>query len=260
MTIAAIAAFGALSLVLVLLRRSRSESRRLGARLEEALANLQRLEGIFARMVPHELVERVIGGDHATVGQKREVTVLFADLVGFTGLSESLEASVLVRVLNGYFDRMTRAIVEHRGRVSTFLGDGLLALFGAFEPNPWQSDDALHAALAMRGELGAYNRELEAEGLPRLGFGVGVHRGVGVAGLVGSHERLEFAVVGGVVNVAARVQSLTRSCDADILATREVRELADSRFLLRELPPAELRGLRRPVQTFALEGFQGGDA
>jgi adenylate cyclase len=113
-----------------------------------------------------ELVERVIASGVPTRGERKEVTVLFADLFGFTPLSESVDPSVLVRILNGYFERMARAITAHQGHISTLIGDGILALFGALETNPWQTDDAVRAALAMRAELEAYNQELAAEGLP----------------------------------------------------------------------------------------------
>lgn len=102
----------------------------------------------------------------STAGERVEITALFADLLGFTELSERLEPTLAVKILNGYFARMSDAITEHRGHVSTYVGDGLLALFGALQPNPWQANDATHAALAMRGALVAYNVEIEHEGLP----------------------------------------------------------------------------------------------
>jgi adenylate cyclase len=239
-----------------LLWRARRGAARLRTRLEAASTDLERLQISFSRFAPEELVEQIIASGLPTAGEKKEVTVLFADLVGFTSLSESVEPGVLVKILNGYFERMSRAITDHRGHVSTFIGDGILALFGALEPNPWQGNDALHAALAMRSALAAYNRELVAEGLPELSFGVGLHRGVGIAGLVGSEELKEYTIVGGTVNVAARVQGLTRVHGVDILLTADVRETLDPRFSLRSLPPAELRGIAEPVTVYAAERFE----
>jgi adenylate cyclase len=123
------------------------------------------------------------------------------------------------------------------------------------EPNPWQSNDATHAALAMRAALADYNSELASEGLPRLALGVGIHRGVGVAGLVGSQDLVQFTVVGSVVNVAARVQDLTRAHGVDILATEPVHATLDPRFALRALPPASLRGIAEPVEIWAVHGY-----
>jgi adenylate cyclase len=252
--LAAIAAV-LLGLALALLWRARREANRLRERMQLASRELQHLQTSFARFAPEAVVERIAAG-RSTPGERREVTALFADLVGFTALSESMEPAVLVRILNGYFERMSRAITDHRGHVSTFVGDGILAFFGAFAPNPWQSDDAVHGALAMQAELVDYNRQLAAQGLPGLAVGIGLHRGTGVAGLVGSRDLMQYAFVGRTVNVAARVQDLTRSHKVGILLTEEVREKLDPRFALRRLPPAEVRGVAEPVAIFAVEGLK----
>jgi adenylate cyclase len=245
-------AVAALALALV---RARHHVRRLRERLDTASAELERLQHAFARFAPPTVVEEVIARGVSTRGERKEVTVLFADLVGFTPITERVDPATLVRILNGYFERMSRAISEHQGHISTLIGDGILALFGAVEPNPWQSNDALHAALGMRAALADYNRELAAEGLPPLALGVGLHRGVGVAGLVGSQDLVQFTVVGSTVNVAARVQDLTRVHRVDILATDSVRAAVDPRFALRALAPAALRGIAEPVQIWAVEDF-----
>lgn len=242
-------------LVLVRLRRERA---RLTRRLAAASENLTRLQSAFSRFAPDELVERIIASGLPTTGERKEVTVLFADLVGFTALSESVEPQVLVSILNGYFERMSRAITEHRGHVSTFIGDGILALFGALQPNPWQANDAARAALAMRRELESYNEELAREGLPTIALGIGIHRGLGVAGLVGSRDLMQFAFVGRIVNLAARIQDLTRAYDGDILVTSAVREALDPRFSLRPMPPTEVRGVEKPVETWAVDRLSSG--
>jgi len=243
-----------------LLLRSRREAERLRGRIETARQELENLQVSFSRFAPDEIIEGLIADGRENTGEKKEVSVLFADLVGFTALSESLEPAVLVRVLNGYFERMSRAISDNRGFVSTFIGDGLLAFFGALAPNPWQSDDALHAALAMRAALEDYNRELEAENLPRLSVGIGLNRGTGVMGLIGSRELKEFAFVGRAVNLAARVQDLSRRHDVDIIITEWVRPHIDPRFVLRALPPAHLKGVADAVEVFAVECHDGSQA
>jgi len=236
----------------IALARARSSNARARTRLVSASAELERLEHAFARFAPMELVERVIASGVPTHGERKEVTVLFADLVGFTPIAESVDPSALVRILNGYFERMSRAIAAHQGHISTLIGDGILALFGALETNPWQTDDAVRAALAMRAELAAYNAELAAEGLPKLALAVGIHRGAGIAGLVGSSELMQFTVVGTVVSVAARVQALTREHGIDVLVTADAQRALDPRFALRALPPSALKGISEPVATFAL--------
>jgi adenylate cyclase len=210
----------------------------------------------FSRFAPDEVIERIIASGVFTSGEKKEVTVLFADLVGFTALSEQVEPPLLVQILNGYFERMSHAISDHRGYVSTLIGDGILALFGALAPNPWQGNDAVHAALAMRKELDEYNQELKAEGLPTLSIGIGLHRGTGIAGLVGSKELMEFAFVGRTVNIAARIQELTRHYPADIILTEALQKGLDPRFVLREQPPTQVKGVAKPITIYAVERFE----
>jgi adenylate cyclase len=127
----------------------------------------------------------------------------------------------------------------------------------ALEPDPWQANGAVRAALAMREELEAYNRTLEADGLPLLAIGIGLHRGIGVAGLVGSRDLIQYAFVGRTINVAARVQDLTRNYDADILVTRDLQQSLDPRFRLRELPAADIRGITEPVGIYAVDSLEG---
>jgi adenylate cyclase len=251
-----VVALGALIAILcAALLRTRRRVEGLRERLDSASAELERLQHAFTRFAPRAVVEEVIARGVSTRGERKEVTVLFADLVGFTPLTESIDPDTLVRVLNGYFERMSRAITEHQGHISTLIGDGILALFGAVEPNPWQSNDATHAALAMRAALAEYNRELAADGLPTLALAVGLHRGTGVAGLVGSQDLVQFTVVGSTVSVAARVQDLTRVHGVDILATQPVRSALDPRFTLRALPPTALRGIAEPMEIWAVEDF-----
>jgi len=130
----------------------------------------------------------------------------------------------------------------------------LLALFGALEPNPWQADDAVSAALAMRAALADYNIQLAAQNLPELRFGIGIHQGEVIVGLMGNQNLSTFTAVGDTVNTAARVEQLTRMHGADVLITEAVREKLDSRFKLRELPPVPVKGKEQPVVTYAVEG------
>ncbi len=229
------------------------EAARLRRRLRDAAGELERLQRAFSRFAPDEVIERIIADGSADKGEKKEVTVLFADLVDFTALSERVEPSELVRILNGYFERMSRAISDHRGYVSTFIGDGILAFFGATDPNPWQGNDTIEAALAMRIALADYNTELAARGLPTLAMGIGLHRGTGVVGLVGSRELKEFAFVGRTVNIAARTQELTRSYGTDIILTESLRRTIDTRFRVRPLPDTLVKGVQQPLAIYALE-------
>lgn len=254
------ALLAALALLLAAALGAWLQQRRHGAllqrQLDSAAEELQRLQQACSRLAPAGVVDRLVADGVSELNempaQRKVVTALFADLVGYTAMSERLEPAVLAHVLNGYFQRMSDAIHEHRGHVSTFLGDGILAYFGALQPNPWQSADAVRAALAMRQAMADYNRELAAEGLPALSVGIGIHRGSGLAGLIGSRERMEYGFVGRTVNLAARVQSLTRTLGVDILVTEAVRAELDASFSLDAMPPESVKGIAQPVLTYAV--------
>lgn len=228
------------------------ERRRLRRRLEAAAGELQRMQSAFGQFAPGAVVDRIVARGEASAAERREVTVLFADLFGFTALGETLPPEALVALLNDYFGRMSRVIEQHRGEVSKFIGDGLMAVFGAHAPNPWQVDDAVHAALAMQAALAEHN----AAGGPALRVGIGIHRGPAVAGVLGSRALMEFTVIGGTVNLAARVESLTRAHDAGILVTDAVRARLDPRFRLQAMPPTPVRGVAEPVATWAVLGWK----
>jgi len=251
----ALALVATAALVLGAVARGRQRTAKLRRGLERTSEELEHLQQSFGRFAPQEVVERVIATGVSRSGEKKDVTVLFADLIGFTALGESLDPDVLVRLLNGYFRTMSQAVTDHRGHVSKFIGDGMLVLFGALEPNPWQANDAAHAALAMQERLVEYNAELAAQGLGPLRVGVGIHRGPVVAGVIGSNELMEFTVIGSTVNLAARVEHLTRELGVDILVTSATADKLDPRFRLRELPATPVRGVADPVVTLSLEGF-----
>jgi adenylate cyclase len=259
MTVSWVALGAALSAALVLalvLARSRRRIGKLERAVTRASEDLERLERAFGRFAPEDVVEKLGQGAKEIAPERREVTIMFADLVGFTPLSEHVDPAALIPVLNDYFRRMSRVIRDHHGHVSRIMGDGLMALFGALVPNSWQSADAVRAALAMREALDELNAEIEKRGLPRLRFGVGLNRGEVVAAVVGSDQLMEFTVMGDAVNLAARVEGLTRAQGVDILVTDAVRDRLDDRFEVRELPPVEVKGKSEPVRTWAVVAFR----
>jgi len=262
-TAAALVLLLALLAVVFAWLHERHGARRLQRQLDAASEELQRLQQACARLAPAGVVDRLVADRVAELtdmpAQRKVVTALFADLVGYTAMSERLDAALLARVLNGYFQRMSDAIHEHGGHVSTFLGDGILAYFGALQPNPWQGADAVRAALAMRAAMADYNRELAQDGLPALSVGIGIHRGSGLAGLIGSRERMEYGFVGRTVNLAARVQALTRTHGVDILITDAVRSELDASFVLEAMPAEPVKGIAEPVVSHAVRGRVAND-
>jgi len=233
-----------------------AERRRLRGRVDAASNELQRMQAAFGRFAPGAVVDRIVARGKPSDAERRDVTVLFADLFGFTALGETMTPEALVALLNDYFSRMSRVVEQHRGQVSKFIGDGLMAVFGAHAPNPWQVNDAVHAALGMQDALAEHNRARAERGGPPLRVGIGIHTGPAVAGVLGSQELMEFTVIGGTVNLASRVESLTRTHDAAILVTDAVRTRLDPRFRLRPMPPTPVRGVAEPVATWEVVGWE----
>ena len=253
----AVASIFANAVLLSLLHSLRKRTKLLTMAREKSTLDLQNLQQAFHQFAPRRVVEEVIKRGVSTSGETREVTVLFADIVEFTAMSESVAPETLVRVLNGYFEAASIAVTNHGGHVAKFLGDGIMAIFGAPETDAWQSLDAVIAALSMREAVRKYNEELGRQGLPSLDVRMGIHKGTVVAGVVGSAENLEYTVIGDVVNTAARIENLTRKHEVDILISADVRSALDGRFQVRELAPEHVKGKAEPIVTFAVEGFRG---
>ena len=230
-------------------------SQRLRHRLDDANHELEQLQRTFNRFAPARVVDDILERRTLDIAETREVTILFADLRGFTALSEALDAPDLVALLNRYFQGMDRAVDEHSGFISKFIGDGLLVLFGALHDNPWQATDAVKAALAMQERV----ESLDVDGDVELSLSVGIHRGPVVAGIVGSFEVKEFTVVGRHVNLASRVEGLTRFHEADILITEAVREDLAPSVTVTEQPPASVKGVQAPITTYAVPIDQQAD-
>ena len=251
---------GALALVValgagaLLLHRRMRRLRRLLAISQEKLEQLQ-LQ--FEHFVPADVVEQLTGARGDFTPQRRAVTMMFADLRGFTALSDRLDPAVTVGILNEYFRRMNGVITAHHGLINELVGDGLLALFGALEHNPWQARDAVLAALDMRAALAAYNEELRANHLPELRFGIGIHSGEVVAGVMGAGSLNKFTVTGDPINVASRVEGLTSAQQVDLLITEEIRRALDEEFVLRPMPPMRVKGKPEPIATYHVEGIAG---
>lgn len=255
LAIALAGAVAALAVAALHARRLRGEVDRHRTALARSVERLEHIEQSFQRFAPVDVVEQFAQGGQAVEPSHRNVTIMFADLKGFTPMSERIQPAAMVEMLNGYFRAMNAALVAHHGHLSRLMGDGLMALFGALEHNPWQTADAVKAALAMRAALATYNVELQRRGLAKLEFGVGIHTGDVVAGVMGSNRFMEFTVIGDPVNIAARVEALTRIHQVDILVTEEVMKTLDPRFVSRAMPPAAVKGKAEPIATFAIESF-----
>jgi adenylate cyclase len=217
----------------------------------------QRTRDTFSRFVPEQVVDEVLtrDGDLRLGGVRRECTVLFSDLRGFTSFAETREPDHVIEVLNRYLSEMSDAIMDHGGTLVSYMGDGIMAVFGAPLEQPDHADRALTAAREMVGtRLDRFNRALRDEGLGE-GFrmGVGLNSGPVMSGQVGSTRRVEYTAIGDTTNTAARLESMTRGTPHDIFVSDTTKEaLTDPPADLISVGEFEIRGRQSRLRIWTL--------
>jgi adenylate cyclase len=228
----------------------------LGLRVASEARERRRTREAFARFVPESLVNELVeAGDGARLpGRRLQATVLFCDLRGFTTMAESLPAERVLELLNHYLTAMSEAVLDHGGTVVSFMGDGVMAVFGSPVERPDHAWSAFRAAREMLGpRLASFNEWLGESGLEPLRMGVGLHSGPVMSGTVGSERRLEYAAVGDTTNVAARLEALTKERGGGLLLSGATRALlGDGSGGLVRAGEATLRGRARPVELWTL--------
>lgn len=219
----------------------------------EGLRREALVRDLFGQYVTPELAEAAIERRDELNGQLVTCTVLFADIRDFTGIAEALPASRLIKVLNEYFSHMSAVVVDEHGFVNKFGGDSLLAVFGTpLNPDPAHATCGVRAALRMQYELAEFNREQEESWLPQIMIGIGIATGDVVAGNVGSETRLEYTVIGDAVNVASRLQAMTKDLEVSILADGETARAAEHAAEFEAVGEVSVRGKTRPVNVFSV--------
>jgi len=212
----------------------------------------RRVRESFGRYLSRDVMARVVADAPGLRGEHREVSILFSDLRGFTTLSEQLPPERIAAHLNEYFDAMTAAIFAHRGMINDFVGDAVMAVFGAPVADPEHAWHAVQSAVAMDEALAALNQRWGAAGLPRLRMGIGIHTGAVFAGNVGGRDRVKYTVVGDAVNVASRVEGLNKELDTAILLTEETLASIGHRVRVRDCGPVAVKGRVEKVRAFEL--------
>lgn len=219
-------------------------------RMVGGLRERERIRETFGKYVSPEVRDEILAGRVSLGGQVREVTILFSDLRDFTPWVESHPPDEVVRDINAYFTLMEGAIRAHRGLVVQFIGDEIEAVFGAPVAEPRHADHAVAAALEMRRRLADWNTTRRAGGAVTLRHGIGVHTGEVLAASIGSPERLSYALVGDPVNLASRIQDLTKEVGGDLLVSGDtVRRLHD-RVMLEALPTVRVKGRSAEVEVY----------
>ena len=184
-------------------------------------------------------------------GVNQTVTILFADIRGFTAFSERENPEKVVGLLNRYFSLMSEIIFAHGGTLDKYIGDGLMAIFGAPTATPEDAKNALKTAVTMQRRLTTLNRELEAEGFSRINVGIGLHTGVATVGYIGSDRRSEYTAIGDTVNLASRLESNSRG--GQILISEATAQAGGNSFELSAQKPLTVKNRLQPVSLFEVK-------
>ncbi|MGF1575936.1 MAG: CHASE2 domain-containing protein [Cyanophyceae cyanobacterium] len=218
-----------------------------------------RLRRILERRVAPAVLDEILQQPNSFAetlgGQLRPVAILFSDIRGFTPLAAGMDPQDLVTLLNRYFAAMVEPILAEQGTIDKFIGDAIMAEFGTplFRDPATEALAAIRAAVGMRAALRQLQQELTLEGKPLFEHGVGIHFGSVVAGNLGSPQRLEYTVIGDAVNVAARIESLTKEVGWDILISETVYELVRDQIQVQPLGSHLLKGKVEPIQIYGVE-------
>lgn len=223
------------------------------ARAHERLAREEVARANYSRFLPEYVVKQMLDNPESFKlgGVNQTITVLFADIRGFTRISEHAPPEKIVGLLNRYFSAMTDIIFAHGGTLDKYLGDGLMALFGAPTTTPEDASNALNAAVAMQRRIIGINEELRSEGVAEIGVGIGLHTGEVTVGYIGSERRSEYTAIGDAVNTASRLESNARG--GEILISEATATAGGNRYRLKKREPITVKNREQPVVLFEVD-------
>jgi adenylate cyclase len=222
----------------------------------EKLRTRRTLERYVSKNLVREVLENPDSYYSSLRGVRVPATILFSDLIGFTTLSEKADPEALVSQLNEYLTQMTSVVFRNGGTLDKFIGDAIMAVWGNVRSFGMAQDakNCARAALAMRRELAQLNQKWRKEGRMGLGMGIGINQGEVIVGNIGSHERMDPTVIGDSVNLASRLEGLTRIYGVDILVGTSAAELVRDEVHLRSVARVQVKGKSKPVDVFTFVG------
>ena len=230
-------------------------------RMSEGLGERERIKTMLGKLVDRDVAERLLRDEHKLGGEERQSAVLYCDLRNLTSLSETMDPPHMVEFLNEYLTLIVASIRASGGVVDKFIGDAILAHWGAVDAGLSSpeviTEAAIDAALTLRASLAEYNRrETTASGYPKpeARMGVGINTGPVISGLIGSEDRQEFTVIGDEVNLASRVESITLRFNCDILISQNSYNQVKDIFRVEYLPAVEIKGKGQPQKVYAVLG------
>jgi adenylate cyclase len=231
------------------------EGRVLGGLLVlEDISQEKRMKSTLYRYMTPSVAERVMDlrDDSLMKGERKDVTVLFSDIRGYTTLTENLEADKVVEMLNAYFETMVEAVFTFEGTLDKFIGDALMAVFGAPLPLSNHAWAAVQSALDMRQRLARFNEDRIRLGQPAIRIGIGISSGEVVSGNIGSQRKMEYTVIGDGVNLSSRLEGATKEYGCDIVISEYTYSLCHDKIWVRELDRTQVKGKRQAVNLYEL--------
>jgi adenylate cyclase len=221
--------------------------------MTEGLKERELIKDIFGKYVDRQVRDEILKGKIPLDGEMKQATILFADLRNFTPLVAVTPPKKLIYVLNAYFNEMANAIKSHGGLILQFIGDEVEAVFGAPVHLPDHELAAVKTARDMHRRMTRLNKIFEDQGIHSIAHGVGIHTGPVLAANIGSADRSAYSLIGDTVNLASRIQGLTKEFKTDILVSSQVRNILSHEYDFRPMPEIRVKGKPDPVQVFSLD-------
>ena len=228
--------------------------------MSRGLAEREKLMVSFSKFTNKTIAQKAASGELALGGETRNATIFFSDIRSFTAMSEKMQPKEVVEFLNEYMTRMVECVNKTNGVVDKYIGDAIMAVWGAPESSGNPAQDAMNAvaaALMMRAALFNFNKSRREKGLAPVHIGCGINSGPVVAGQIGSNERMEYTVIGDAVNLASRTEALNKPFATDILITENTYNLIKSRLIVEEMPGVHVKGKTEAIKMFAVINIAG---
>ena len=224
------------------------------------LAEREKLMVSFSKFTNKTIAKKAASGELALGGENRNATIFFSDIRSFTAMSEKMQPNEVVEFLNEYMTRMVECVNKTNGVVDKYIGDAIMAVWGAPESSGSPAHDAMNAvtaALMMRVSLFNFNKQRKEKGLAPVKIGCGINSGPVVAGQIGSNERMEYTVIGDAVNLASRTEALNKPFATDILITENTYNLIKDKIIVEEMPGVHVKGKTDAIKMFAVINLAG---
>jgi adenylate cyclase len=220
----------------------------------KGLQEREKIKTAFGKFVNPELAEAILKDEVQLGGERKTVAVLFSDIRSFTEISEKMEPEHIVGMLNAYMRRMVECIDKSGGVVDKFIGDAIMAVWGAPLSRGNDTENAIESALQMREAMIEYNKTRGTANRPKIKFGIGINTGPVLVGQIGTENRMEYTVIGDTVNLASRIETMNKAFGTDILISEDSYKLVKDIYAVEGMRPIRVKGKEKPQQIYAILG------